>query len=157
MLEVKPNRYEYTPETQHLLACEIVSSWEHETLVEYAYAKLLQEYDTEEAFQNDADYYVEELEINIPEKAPKMTPQMDLSNVDPEVVKRTRARVEVEALTRLRRRYDMLNSLASSVLETTGYLNNPDYTEISVEQALRAAELAAKATQLAEEQRSDND
>lgn len=57
---------------------------------------------------------------------------------------------QAAALTRLRRRYDMLNALASDLLEATGYLNNPDYAETSVEQALRAAELVAKAAQLAE-------
>ncbi len=145
MLEVKPNRYEYTPETRHLLAQEIVSSWEQETLVEYALSKLLQDYDTEEAFQDDADYYVEDLGLDIPRKVPKM----NLDYIAPEA--------EAEALTRLRRRYDMLNALASSVLEATGYVNNPDYAEIPVEQALRAAELVAKATQLAEEQPGDND
>ena len=98
LFEVKLfNKYEYTSETRHLLARKIISSWEHETLVEYALEKLLQEYESEEAFQEDADHYVEELELNIPEKAPKMTPQMDLSNVDPEVVKRAQARADVEA------------------------------------------------------------
>lgn len=143
MPKVKPNRYEYTPETRHRLASEIASSWDHETLVEYAYTKLLQEYDTEKAFQDDADYHVEKLEINIPKKVPKVNPD----NIDPEV--------KAEALTRLRRRYDMLNSLSSSVLETTGYVNNPDYAEISVEQALRAAELAAKVEQ-SEKERNDH-
>ena len=61
--------HEYTPETRWLLASEIVSSWEHETLVEYAFLTLLQEYDTEEAFQDDAKYYVEDLGLDIPKKA----------------------------------------------------------------------------------------
>lgn len=95
-MEVKPNRYQYTPETRHLLAREVISSWDHETLVEYTLAKLLQEYETEEAFQEDADHYVEELGLDIPKKAPKMTPQMDLSNIDPEVVKRAQARAEAQ-------------------------------------------------------------
>ena len=61
--------HEYTPETRWLLASEIVSSWEQETLVEYAFLTLLQEYDTEEAFQDDAKYYVEDLGLDIPKKA----------------------------------------------------------------------------------------
>jgi hypothetical protein len=62
--------HEYTPETRHRLASEVASSWEHETLVEYALSKLLQEYETEEAFfQRDADDYVEYLGLDIPKKA----------------------------------------------------------------------------------------
>lgn len=95
-MKVKPNRYQYTPETRHILAREVVSSWDHETLIEYALSKLLEEYATEEAFQDDADHYVEELALDIPEKSPKMTPQMDLSNIDPDVVKRAQARAEAQ-------------------------------------------------------------
>lgn len=79
-----------------LLAQEIVSSWDHETLVEYALSKLLQEYETEEAFQDDADHYVDRLELSIPEKAPKMTPQVDLNNIDPGVLERAKARATEE-------------------------------------------------------------
>ena len=73
-------------------------------------------------------------------------PQTDLSNADSDVDARTQARseVEIEALTRLRRRYDMLNDLTVQYLQDTGWFPpGADFTVISAEQALRAAEMAA--------------
>lgn len=152
------DRYKYTAENRTKLAKAIVAAWAHGTLSLFALSKLVQEYDSEESFQEDANHYVEDLNIDIPKETPKMTPQMDLSNVDSDVVERARTRAEAEAIAAIRRRYDVLNREASALLEATGYVSvSSKYSaEISVEQALRAAEFVATAAHLAEE-RDDHD